>query len=98
MPVLSDVVVTFLSSIVVLTPNGQCLDCAASAFSEPWDAVRQTVIKVTKKPTSCILRIHTSVCTLRAGVACDKTRTVQAERLLPNYGRFTVCQPQEILF
>jgi hypothetical protein len=33
-PVLSGVVVTFLSSTVVLTPNGQLLDSATIAFSE----------------------------------------------------------------
>jgi len=32
--VLSDVVVTFLRAIAVLTPNGQFLDSATTAFSE----------------------------------------------------------------
>jgi hypothetical protein len=34
MPLLSNVAVMFLSSIVVLTPKGQLLDCATVAFSE----------------------------------------------------------------
>jgi len=34
MSLLSDVVVTFLSSIVVSTPKGQFLDCANIAFGE----------------------------------------------------------------
>jgi len=34
MPLLSDIAVTFLSSIVVLTPNGQFLNCATIALSE----------------------------------------------------------------
>ena len=33
-PLFSDEAVTFLSSIVVLTPNGQFLGCATTAFSE----------------------------------------------------------------
>jgi hypothetical protein len=36
-PVLSDVVVIFLISIVVLTPNGQLLRCVTIAFSERYD-------------------------------------------------------------
>jgi len=34
LPVLSDVAVTFLSSIVVLTPNGNFLDCYCCIQSE----------------------------------------------------------------
>ena len=34
MPILLDAVVIYLSSIVVLTPNGQFLDCASVAFSD----------------------------------------------------------------
>jgi hypothetical protein len=33
MPVLSGVIVIFLGSIVVLTTNGQCLDCSTIVFS-----------------------------------------------------------------
>ena len=33
-PELSDVVVTFLNSIVVLTPNGNFLGCANTTFGE----------------------------------------------------------------
>jgi hypothetical protein len=36
-PVLSDVIVIYLRSIVVLTPNGQFLDCAIIAFSERYE-------------------------------------------------------------
>lgn len=35
-PLFSDEAVIFLSSIVVFTPNGQFLSCAATAFSEPY--------------------------------------------------------------
>jgi hypothetical protein len=34
MPLLSDAVVIFLSSVVVLSPNGQFLDCATITFNK----------------------------------------------------------------
>jgi len=34
MPLLLNAVFIFMNSIVVLTPNGQFLDCATIAFSE----------------------------------------------------------------
>jgi hypothetical protein len=33
-PVLSDIAVTFLSSVVVLTPHGKFLDCVPVSFSQ----------------------------------------------------------------
>lgn len=38
MALLSNVVVISLNSIVVLTPNGQFLDCAAIAFNERYNS------------------------------------------------------------
>jgi hypothetical protein len=37
MPILSDVAVTFLGSVVVLAANGQLLEYAIIAFSERFD-------------------------------------------------------------
>jgi hypothetical protein len=37
MPLFSDVDVILLKSIIVLTPNGQFLDCVTIAFSERYD-------------------------------------------------------------
>ena len=48
MPLLSDVVVIYLSSIAVLTPNGQFLDCAAIQ----WAIYNCTV--TFNSPTTCI--------------------------------------------
>jgi hypothetical protein len=42
MPLLSDVFVILLSSIVVLTPNGQFLECANLAFSERYNVYGST--------------------------------------------------------
>jgi len=39
MPLSLDVIVKFFRSILVLTPNGQFLDCAPIASSEQYDAV-----------------------------------------------------------
>ena len=39
--VLSDVVVTFLRAIVLLTPNGQFLDSATAAFNELYQQKKQ---------------------------------------------------------
>jgi len=39
MPFLWDVIFIFLSSIVVLTPSGQFLDCATIAFGEQYNAI-----------------------------------------------------------
>ena len=39
MPFLWDVIFIFLSSIVLLTPNGQFLDCATIAFSEQYNEI-----------------------------------------------------------
>jgi len=40
MPFLWDVVSIFLSSVVVLTPSGQFLDCATFAFSEQYNEIK----------------------------------------------------------
>ena len=39
MPFLWDVIFIFLSSIVLLTPNGQFFDCATIAFSEQYNEI-----------------------------------------------------------
>jgi hypothetical protein len=43
MPLLQDVVVTFLRSIVVLAVNGQFLSCVAIVFSEPCEILKINV-------------------------------------------------------
>jgi len=36
MSLLLDVLVVFVRSVIVLIPNGQCLDCASVAFSDEY--------------------------------------------------------------
>ena len=55
-PLLSDVDVTFLGSIVVLTANGQLSGCATVAFSE-----RHKITLI--HPSFCVLNFTLSVCT-----------------------------------
>jgi len=46
MPLLSDVVLTFWSSIVVLTQNGRFLDCVAVEFSKRYVVYHNETIYV----------------------------------------------------
>jgi hypothetical protein len=65
-PVLSDVFVIFLSSIVVLTPNGQLLSCITIASSERYDLTnsinaKQPVLKNSALYKSAIKKNNTYV-------------------------------------
>jgi len=58
MPILSNVAVIYLSSIVVLTPNGQLLDCATVAFSKRY--YFQMVTEKNRNSLECGSEILTS--------------------------------------
>ena len=55
MPFLSDVVVTFMSSIVVLTPSGQFVDCVTNALSERCDCAifLDEIVSLLRHPSCC---------------------------------------------
>jgi len=61
MPLLSDVGVIFLSSIIVLTLNGQFLDCATIAFSEWYNTAKSHIWIY---PSWTLLRYHPPLSTV----------------------------------
>jgi hypothetical protein len=79
MPLLPDIIVTFLSSPVVSTANGQFLNCATTAFSERYDEhLTVTEILITIDCKSC----NTSLLSERTFSIVYKTRHIIQAQVL----------------
>ena len=92
MPLLSDVFVIFLGSNVILTPNGQFLDCAPIAFREPHFLIFTSFQAWSIFIAGCSVVMSQAATFRYTSTVCHSTDTVLGWRLRVTFRSEILCR------